>query len=346
MNRNLLIFNKLVVIFLLVLFSFKIKAQSSGIVLQKEALLSELKVIHRLNEDKIAKLKAIIMGSSSMGQGEPNATFHPVTSQRCLIERGGLSSFANSNYEKICGAKFMAPVYDVKNQKPQDANFCIDQFEFPNIPCSYPLTWVKASEAFRICETMGKRLCDASEWEGACSGDYQFKHLEHQPPNVSNWNSIHQLKRIEHNKNRKIIWAYGSIKNHKKCATGSKKSLKCDEALRKGKGVFASCGSNTFPSGYFKECRSPLDVYDQHGNAAEHMNLALFAEQSTRSGGFGLTEMKGSWFIFSSVEAHLDDCHWRAPFWHGSFVNDEKSHANYHLGFRCCKTVENNKIEK
>ena len=36
-----------------------------------------------------------------------------------------------------------------------------------------------ASEAAEICEAMGKRLCDAHEWEGACDGrllapDYRF----------------------------------------------------------------------------------------------------------------------------------------------------------------------------
>ena len=50
----------------------------------------------------------------------------------------------------------------------------------------------------------------------------------------------------------------------------------------------------------------------------------------------GYTEMKGSWFIFDTYRAHEDWCRWRAPFWHGTRVMDEHSHANYHLGFRCC----------
>ena len=41
------------------------------------------------------------------------------------------------------------------------------------------MVWVKAREAAEICWAMGKRLCDAHEWEGACSGsleapDYRF----------------------------------------------------------------------------------------------------------------------------------------------------------------------------
>jgi hypothetical protein len=50
--------------------------------------------------------------------------------------------------------------------------------------------------------------------------------------------------------------------------------------------------------------------------------------------------MKGSWFIFDKYRAHEDWCRWRAPYWHGSRVMDPGSHANYHLGFRCCLTLD------
>jgi hypothetical protein len=84
---------------------------------------------------------------------------------------------------------------------------------------------------------------------------------------------------------------------------------------------------------------SPFGVYDQHGNAAEHMSLPLAPRELARDHAYGWTEMKGSWFIFASYEAHEDDCRWRAPNWHGSRVLDASSHSNYHLGFRCCKDI-------
>ena len=82
-------------------------------------------------------------------------------------------------FEKICKAKYMAPLYDPSKEQPEDAKACIDQFEFPDIPCTYPVVWVKAREAAEICRAEGKRLCDADEWEGACAGsleppDYRF----------------------------------------------------------------------------------------------------------------------------------------------------------------------------
>jgi hypothetical protein len=83
-------------------------------------------------------------------------------------------------------------------------------------------------------------------------------------------------------------------------------------------------------------------VYDLNGNAAEHMNLPLNPQEMASRGSkeLGYTEMKGSWFIFDTYRAHEDWCRWRAPYWHGSRVMDPDSHENYHLGFRCCKSLQ------
>src|ERR1051326_6912852 len=77
-----------------------------------------------------------------------------------------------------------------KPEKPENGRVCIDQFEFPDVPCAYPVVWVKPIEAVEICEAMGKRLCDAHEWEGACAGrleppDYDFDLGRGLPPGVA-----------------------------------------------------------------------------------------------------------------------------------------------------------------
>jgi len=94
-------------------------------------------------------------------------------------------------------------------------------------------------------------------------------------------------------------------------------------------GGWNACGSNTYPTGAFPDCRSPLGVYDLNGNAAEHMNLPLNPSQMASRGSLelGVTEMKGSWFIFDTYRAHEDWCRWRAPYWHGTRVMDPHSHA-------------------
>ena len=154
-----------------------------------------------------------------------------------------------------------------------------------------------------------------------------------QPPDAA----IHQM-RIAHNLAHQAdkTWSYGPEYQRGICATGSFKTPGCPG------GGWQLCGSNTYPTGDFPACHSPLDVYDLNGNAAEHMNLPLNEQQMSSLGSkeLGYTEMKGSWFIFDTYRAHEDWCRWRAPFWHGTRVMDPASHANYHLGFRCCKTIE------
>ena len=143
--------------------------------------------------------------------------------------------------------------------------------------------------------------------------------------------------RIAHNQaySASKSWSYGPEYKKGVCATSSTKTAGCNG------GSWTGCGSNTFPAGDFPGCHSSLQVYDLNGNAAEHMNLPLNESQMSSRGSLqlGYTEMKGSWFIFDTYRAHEDWCRWRAPFWHGTRVMDEHSHANYHLGFRCCKTL-------
>ncbi|MBX7115689.1 MAG: SUMF1/EgtB/PvdO family nonheme iron enzyme [Myxococcaceae bacterium] len=48
--------------------------------------------------------------------------------------------------------------------------FCIDLFEFPNKRGVTPTVNVSWSDAKRLCEGRGKRLCTEPEWEKACKG--------------------------------------------------------------------------------------------------------------------------------------------------------------------------------
>ena len=305
---------------------------------RNEILLSQMQRVQGLSDGQINALRKIFAASGYIGQGNPLVTQHPLTPEQSEAKANVLGiHYENPKFEQICKAKYMAPLYDPSREKPEDANACIDQFEFPDIPFTYPVVWVKAREAAEICWAMGKRLCDAHEWEGACAGaleapDYRFDLANGVPPEVA-------IRRMSSAHNRAYgptkSWSYGPTYQEGICATGSKKSPGCNG------GSWSECGSNTYPTGSFPACRSSLDVYDLNGNAAEHMNLPLDESQmsSRASSQLGYTEMKGSWFIFDTYRAHEDWCRWRAPFWHGSRVMDEHSHANYHLSFRCCKSL-------
>ena len=232
----------------------------------------------------------------------------------------------------------MVPLYDPATQSPADATACIDQYEFPGVPCAYPLTQVRADEAAAICAAMGKRICDAHEWEGGCAGalteaDYRFD-LARGRSMVEAVKAMRSAHNATHGKDKR--WATGAAPPAAGvCAQGSTKSAQCDG------GNVKNCGTNTYPTGAFPQCVSPLGVYDQHGNAAEHMNLPLAPDQLASAGTstLGVTEMKGSWFIWEMYRAHEDWCRWRAPFWHGTRIQTAASHRNYHLGFRCCADV-------
>jgi formylglycine-generating enzyme required for sulfatase activity len=306
---------------------------------QNELLFRQLKEARGLTDDQISAIRKIFAKSGYIGQGNPELTRHAVTPEQCLasLKQKGVQ-YENARFEKICGGKYLAPLYDPATQKPEDAKVCIDQFEFPNIPCAYPVVWVKAREAAEICWAEGERLADAHEWEGACEGnlqppDYHFEQLRGLSPDAA----INRM-RASHNlaDGPKKRWSYGPEYRKGVCATSGVKTAGCTG------GSFTGCGSNTFPAGDFPECHSPLGVYDLNGNAAEHMNLPLNESQMSSQGSreLGYTEMKGSWFVFDQVRAHEDWCRWRAPFWHGTRVLAENSHANYHLGFRCVKDLK------
>jgi len=294
---------------------------------QRVVLLRRMKKYFGYSDDTMAAVRKLLESSRIMGQGNPKVTEHPMTRSECfrIREEAGLSHLDHP----VCGARNMVPLHKVKEgEEETDARVCIDQYEFPNMPCEYPMVHASARQAALMCKAVGKRLCDAHEWEGACAGYLR------DPKDEYAFGQSRRIMKSIHNNNRDVLWAYGKEKNHALCGTGSRKSKECTG------GGYKNCGSNTYPAGAFPKCVSSLKVYDQHGNAAEHMNYALKPSQLASRGGSGETEMKGSWFIFQNYEAHEDDCHWRAPDWHVTDVMSPNSHSNYHLGFRCCKDLK------
>ena len=297
-----------------------------------ETMFREMQQARGLSSGEMNKIRQSFAGSSVIGQGNPAVTKHPLTREQLRSKQGNdpKSYYRNAQFERICGEKYMAPLYDPATQSPSDAKVCADMFEYPNVPGMYPVTWVKASEAAQLCWAEGKRMGDAHEWEGASHGaltepDYFF-------------GMSVQAARAAHNAKYQSSARYsiGPQWRSGVCATGSFKNGSCNG------GSFSGCGSNTYPSGSFPACKSPLGVYDLDGNAAEHMNLPLSPDQMASRGSrtLGVTEMKGSWFIWDTVRAHTHWSRWRAPYWHGTRVLAGNSHHNYHLGFRCFKDVK------
>lgn len=305
---------------------------------QNELMFQQIEAVHGYSPAQMGALRAIFERSGFAGQGNPAVAVHPLSVEACLKTAGATAvTFDDARFDRICGGRYMAPLYDPEKESPEDARTCIDRFEFPDIPCAYPVVWIRAREAAEVCQALGKRMCDAHEWEGACAGrllepDYRFDLAQGVAAGVA-VGRMQKAHNAAHAASK--AWSYGPAYRSDLCATSGHKSPGCG-----GEG-FQKCGSNTFPAGSFPDCRSPLGVFDLNGNAAEHMNLPLDPSQMSSRGSrsLGVTEMKGSWFVFNDFRAHEDWCRWRAPFWHGGRVMEAKSHANYHLGFRCCKDV-------
>lgn len=293
---------------------------------RNQALLAEMRDELGLGSAELDKVQAIFASSKWLGQGNPEISEHPLTRAECRERRAAAPSLPSG--DPRCKSPNMVPLFDPSaGETAELARVCIDQYEFPGIACEYPVVWVRADQAADLCHAVGKRICDAHEWEGACAGALKKPEQEYA------FGQRRLMIEYLHNKERQIVWAYGPTKDHEKCGTMSKKSRTCSAI------DWSVCGSNTYPAGAFPDCKSSFGVFDLHGNAAEHMNLPLTPDELGSRGGSGETEMKGSWFIFASYDAHPDDCRWRAPMWHKTKLMALDSHRNYHLGFRCCRDL-------
>lgn len=298
-----------------------------------EAMFRLMQEKRGVTAGQIATIRKIFNATGRTGQGNPAVTRHPMTPQQAAAKVPGdpYQYYRNAQFERICGRKYMAPLYDPATQRPEDAKVCVDMFEYPNVPMAYPVTWISARDAARTCAAEGKRMGDAHEWEGAAAGallepDYRFDLGS--PAAMRAW---HNAKW-----GPSKSWTYGPRWQRGICAQNSSKTPGCNG------GSWSGCGSNTYPVGAFPKCKSSLGVFDLEGNAAEHMNLPLSPSQMASRGSqtLGVTEMKGSWFIWDKVRAHEEWARWRAPFWHGTQVMSAGSHSNYHLGFRCFRDVK------
>lgn len=307
-------------------------ASSATLAENNEAMYRLMQEKRGVTAGQISRIREIMNASGMAGQGNPAVTRHPMTPEQAAQRVPGdpYQYYRNAEFERICGRKYMAPLYDPATQSPSDAKVCIDMFEYPNVPMAYPVTWISAREAALVCAAEGKRMGDAHEWEGAAAGallepDYRFDL------------GSPQAMRAAHNAKwgPTKSWTYGPQWRVGICAQNSSKSPGCNG------GSWTGCGTNTYPVGAFPKCVSGLGVYDLEGNAAEHMNLPLNESQMASRGSttLGVTEMKGSWFIWDKIRAHQEWARWRAPFWHGTKVMAQGSHRNYHLGFRCFRDV-------
>jgi len=141
-----------IVPFLTVLLAIAAPALAATLAEQNAALLAQLAEVHHLTTEQQAAVAAVFARSPYISQGNPAVTRHPATPEECrerLAAAG--AAYENPRFAEICGGPYMAPLYDPATQSPADAGACIDQLEFPDVPCAYPVVWVRANEAAAVC---------------------------------------------------------------------------------------------------------------------------------------------------------------------------------------------------
>lgn len=314
-------------------------------------------VEHGLTQKQADAVKALLLSSEAtrnIGTEDLTEIFgihnavHPASRQSCIdkVLKTGLIQ-QNPQYEKTCGAKWMSPIPGSK--------VCIDQFEFPNIPCEYPMVWAPASFAKKICGAMGKRVCNSHEWEGGCAG-----RIDNNNPYRFDLGNL-KARRSAYNSAREKVWAYDwapEFKGHSPrelCAIYSPNDPDMDprlqgktsqyynsigksNACQQTNSDYNNCGSHTWPAGMKYKCVSDIGVYDMHGNVAEVVNFPQTeAGLANASGNTDKTERKGAFFVVRGD--YPDDCRVRQPYEHfNEFATDK--HSFYQEGFRCCKDFE------
>ncbi len=249
-----------------------------------------------------------------MNQGNKAISHHSRGQRAC---RAALEHVVIQTPEQLarCGAPNMIPIY--KRGDPKSATYCIDAFEFPNKPCELPFVWAAPTHAQAMCQIQGKRLCSEDEWNLACRAD---------PAGGPD-----------------TLYAYGNDLDLDVCNTNKPRGPDNKCSTHDAQTTWATCGTDTEPAGAFPKCRSRFGVFDMHGNVAEVMT------RKDKDGTI-VTQLKGSAFFYSEVarkpdepqkpssrETYPDQCNFD-PRWHVEPISSAW-HVNYHLGFRCCKSI-------
>src|SRR6185437_10239629 len=184
---------------------------------QRLALFNAMETRLDLDASQLAAVEHIFEASPVLGQGNPAISRHGMTRSECHRKR--VEAGLHLEEHPPCARKNMVPLYDPEaGETADDVRVCIDQFEFPDIACEYPVTHVTAREAALLCAAEGKRICDAHEWEGACAGAL------HSPDEEYDFSVPRPLATWRHNHDREIVWAYGPKKDHALCGTGMPKT--------------------------------------------------------------------------------------------------------------------------
>ena len=188
-------------------------------------------------------------GDCPSGMVEVEGDYCPNVEQTCI-------RWLDPDIKMRC-AEF-APTGPCKG-KTAHKRFCIDRYEYPNVPGERPVVMKTWYEAKATCESMGKRLCGESEWTLACEGQ------EHLP------------------------YPYGLERDASACNIDKPHPDVNEKALANPRTRDAEVArlDQRDPSGFRDNCVSPYGVRDMTGNVDEWVvNESGRPYQSGLKGGY------------------------------------------------------------
>jgi len=115
------------------------------------------------------------------GQGNFVAAESAVVAQSSTLEYFGVDRCGDTSlvrteqYQIVVSDTTKCPPAMMHVQLP-GTEFCIDTYEWPNVPGKLPTTYVSRYHAEDSCYAVGKRLCSAEEFTMACSGPYSWRY--------------------------------------------------------------------------------------------------------------------------------------------------------------------------
>ena len=152
-----------------------------------------------------------------------------------------------------------------KARKPMD--FCMDRYEYPNLKGELPALLVSWTDAKKVCEKLGKRLCGEAEFNFACEGEAMLPYTYGYVRDAASCNIDKAYRKRE----RKLA-------KYERCLA----KPECRRELEKL--------DQRLPAGSMSRCVSPFGVYDLNGNINEWVVRSGKHEYPERSG------LKGGWW--------------------------------------------------
>jgi formylglycine-generating enzyme required for sulfatase activity len=177
--------------------------------------------------------------------------------------------------------------------------FCMDRYEYPNVPCELPRVLTSWEQATALCGEQGKRLCTEDEFNFACEGPTMLPYVYGYGRNAEICNQDREYRPADHA--RRMLHYEGCLRDAR-CAA---EFARMDQRERAGERT---------------ACVSWAGVSDLNGNVNEWV-VRTDPKASYRSG------LKGGWWGPTRSQCRP------------MTIFHKEDDYGYEVGFRCCAEV-------